>query len=725
VDWSAQLSDALVEAAPDAIVVSGVDGQIVLANSRARQMFGYDRDELVGQPVKILVSDEVGRRRDGTEFPTDTARSTITADDGSVFVVAIIRDDSARREAVRAQALLASIVQSSHDAIVSTDLDGTILTWNPGAERLYGHLAADVLGRSVEVMIPPERRVDEAEIRMTVGAGGRVDRYRSTRLHLGGATVAVSLLVSPLRGPSGKIVGVTTTGRDVSDRERAEAQVQAVLDAAPDALLGVDHSGRVVLVNSQAERLFGFARHEMMGTPVHRLLPEGLPDASADGQRRTARQRDGAELPVEISLSVLRIDSGLTVLVAIRDITERLIAQAESRRLRDEAQRQKLEVRLQRTQRLESLGQLAGGVAHDFNNLLAVILNYAAFIIEDVPGTPAAADAEQIARAGKRGSELTHQLLAFARREVIRPRVLDINVVIGEVEQMLRRSIGEHLTLTTSLGADLPPVLADPGQLEQVLVNLAVNARDAMPVGGRLTIDTATVTVDTESTAGLDSGGYVRLRVSDTGMGMPPEVRDQAFDPFFTTKPSGEGTGLGLATVYGIIAQAGGTVQIYSEPGIGTTITILLPATEENPHRDATPIADDDFPGHGQTILLVEDEPALRQVTDRILQRGGYTVLVAANGLEALRIIHTHAGEIPVLLTDVVMPGMLGKELGQHVTRLRPATRVLYMSGYAQPVLAGQGTLEPGVHLLEKPFTGTELLAAIHHQLNRSDQPST
>jgi CheY-like chemotaxis protein len=268
--------------------------------------------------------------------------------------------------------------------------------------------------------------------------------------------------------------------------------------------------------------------------------------------------------------------------------------------------------------------------------------------------------------------------------------------------------------------------MADPGQLEQVLVNLAVNARDAMPSGGKLTIDTAAVDVDSHDAAargGLDPGRYLRLRVSDTGTGMPPEVVDRAFDPFFTTKPSGEGTGLGLATVYGIITQAGGTVQIYSEPGLGTTITVLLPTTDEAPQLDRDEPTGDGLQGQGQTILVVEDEAALREVTSRILRRGGYVVLAADGGDSALTLAAEHPGVIDVLLTDVVMPGMLGKEVAHRLLMQRPTTRVLYMSGYAQPVLASHGTLDPDVYLLEKPFTGTELLTAIRYQLRLTGRP--
>jgi hypothetical protein len=284
---------------------------------------------------------------------------------------------------------------------------------------------------------------------------------------------------------------------------------------------------------------------------------------------------------------------------------------------------------------------------------------------------------------------------------------------------LLRRTLGEHIDLVTILEPHLWVVKADPGQLEQVLVNLAVNARDAMPVGGHLTIDTGLVPADDSSvlvSEGLGPGAYVRIRVSDTGTGMPREVIEQAFEPFFTTKPSGQGTGLGLATVYGIVVQAGGTVQIFSEPGLGTTITILLPASDaevvtEEAAGGARPS------GRGQTVLVAEDEPALREVTTRILRRGGYTVLAAADGVAALQVASEHGGPIDLLLTDVVMPGMLGRVLAERVQRLRPSTRVLFMSGYAQPVLTSNGILDPGVHLLEKPFTGVDLLNAVGDQL--------
>ena len=403
-----------------------------------------------------------------------------------------------------------------------------------------------------------------------------------------------------------------------------------------------------------------------------------------------------------------------------------------TRREDREALERKERLRAQ-AQRLESLGQLAGGVAHDFNNLLAVILNYVSFVSEDVSAAAAtagpdparhlesaSADLAQIKEAAERAAGLTHQLLVFARRDVIRPQVIDLGTVITAVEEMLRRTIGEHVELVISLAGDLWPILADPGQLEQVLVNLAVNARDAMPEGGTLTIDTANVTVDADTIAGgsmARKGRNVRLRVSDTGTGIPADVAQHVFEPFFTTKPDGSGTGLGLATVYGILTQAGGNIRIYSEPGHGTTFTITLPVTAEAAIQVAKPMPYQRAP-KGETVLIVEDEEALREVTRRIFTRNGYKVITAANGPEALRIAGDHPGEIHLLVTDVVMPQMLGKEVAEKMRLIKPEIEVVFMSGYARPVLASQGRLDPGVALVEKPFSEADLLAMAGQVLN-------
>ena len=510
--------------------------------------------------------------------------------------------------------------------------------------------------------------------------------------------------------------------------EWSEALSGGLLQAAPDAILVLD-AGRIVLVNDRAEEVFGWPRAELLNQQADLLLTDEARAAYPEQLRRRSdepepglmgtlsinlRRRDGSEFPVEASLASVDTPQGRAVVAVVRDLTERTRAAAEQARLRIEAQ-------TLRNQRLESLGQLAGGIAHDFNNMLGVIVNYANFVIEEsesaTPDTAAmASDARQVIRAGERGTELTHQLLAFARREVVRPEVLNLNAVLADVQHLLLRSIGEHITLDVRPAAALPPVTCDRGQMEQVLVSLALNARDAMPTGGKLVIETAALTVGAGKSE-ISPGEYVQLRLCDEGRGMASDVVERAFEPFFTTKPNGEGTGLGLATVYGIVTQAGGHVSIDSAPGRGTTVTVLLPVGAAAPLAPVAACAAS-APGHGETVLVVEDEGALRDVVGRILSGAGYRVLVADGGNRALEIAALHEGAIDLLVSDVVMPGMLGKEVAERLVRARPGTRVLYMSGYAQPVLASQGTLEKGVALLEKPFTAADLLSAVRRRLD-------
>jgi PAS domain S-box-containing protein len=518
---------------------------------------------------------------------------------------------------------------------------------------------------------------------------------------------------------------------------RGESLFEGLLDAAPDAIIGATADGTIMLINAQAERLFGYRREELIGQSIDLLVPETFRAAhpghrtrySAQPRNRpmgaelalTAVRKDGTEFPAEISLSALTTARGLIVSAAVRDVTDRHIAQAERERLIRQAERDAAERRLQHARRMESLGELARGVAHDFNDILAVIGNYTELVRESLseptPGRAeidaACADLEQVSRAADRAARLTRQLLAFGRRDVARTEALDLNRVVGDVHQMLHRTIGGHIRLVTDLEPALRAVIGDATEVEQILVNLVVNARDAMPAGGTVSIGTANADLgaDDVTEAGLPAGRYVRLRISDTGNGMTPEVMERAFEPFYTTKPRGSGTGLGLATVYGIVRAAGGDVSLCSEPGAGTTITILLPAVAHAAAEPAAAVAvSRPAATPGATILVVEEEDALRQVTARILAHAGYDVLAAAGGAEAVHLARSHPSAIDLLLTDVMMPGMPGNETAGRVQAIRPHTRVLYMSGHARPVLAGNGTLPDGVDIVEKPFTGQELL---------------
>jgi PAS domain S-box-containing protein len=648
-----------------------------------------------------------------------------------------------------------ALLEAAPDAIVGVDPTGVIVLANAQAERLFGYARDELLGSPVEILVPEavravhpahRQRYLEEPVPRPMGEGMELAARRKD-----GTEFPAEISLAAIELANGTVVAAAV--RDVTERKRAEAKFRGLLEAAPDAIVGVDHSGRISLANAQVERLFGYARDELLGQPVEVLVPHGVRDIHpshrdryfADprprpmgaGMQLAARRRDGTEFPAEISLSALETEDGLIVSAAIRDVTDRMEAQAERERLKAHAERERLESQLHQSQRLESLGQLAGGVAHDFNNLLAVILNYATFVEEEVAAEAASnaavgrgrwqamrQDILQIRRAAERATELTHQLLAFGRRELVRPRVLDLNTVVSDIEQLLLRTLGEQVQLRTTLSRGLWSVLADPGQIEQVLVNLAVNARDAMPGGGVLTIDTDNVVVDDDFAAqrvGLKAGRHVQLRVSDTGVGMSRDVLEHVFEPFFTTKPKGEGTGLGLATVYGIITQANGHVSVYSELGHGTTVSVLLPVTEEAVIETAEQGEAAQAPTSGQTVLVVEDEPAMREVTRRILARNGFKVIIAATGAEAIEIARREPGPIELLITDMIMPQMLGKEVAERVRTIRPGIRVLYMSGYAHPVLATQGTLDPDVALVEKPFSESSLLARIADVLGTGD----
>ncbi len=520
----------------------------------------------------------------------------------------------------------------------------------------------------------------------------------------------------------------------------------ALAESAPDAVIAVDRRGVICFANAESERVFGYARHEMLGRPLDMLIPEQSraahvahlaryltsprPRPMGASSQLAAQRSDGSTFPADISLAPLDTPGGLIVAAIVRDVSERVAMEAERERLRELAERERQERRVQQAQRLESLGQLASGIAHDFGNLLAVILTYSSLVGEKLAAAAAADPTEQwqtlgrevaqINLAAQMGKRLTHQLLAFARQEAVASEMVDLNRVILDVQQLLRESIGASVRLTTALAQGLHPILADIGQIEQVLVNLAVNGRDAMRDGGTLTIQTENFIVD-DAYAALDlklhAGAHVLLRVTDNGGGMPRDVLEHAFEPFFTTKPRGQGSGLGLATVHEIVLQWGGQAWLHSEPGLGTSFAACIPSTEEH-RKQSEGILEDPPRGGGETVLLAGGEEPLREIARRMLEGHGYGVLVASSARQALEVASASAAIIQVLLTDVVMPDTPGRELVERVWALRPGVRTIFLSWYPRETLDQKGWLAAGAELLQKPFSESTLLTVIRRVLD-------
>lgn len=539
-------------------------------------------------------------------------------------------------------------------------------------------------------------------------------RAATAQLPAGPVPVAGPAEVAALAGYVNQLIAAS--GRELE----ARSQLAAVAESTGHAIMGITLDGVVTSWNAGAEQIYGYSREEMIGSGIAVILTPGqagrlagLLDRVRAGRTLTevesqCRRKDGTVIDVAYTLSPLRrADGAVTGAASVaRDVTGRNRADAD---------RRALEHRLHQAERLDSLGQLASGVAHDFNNLLSAIMSYASFAAETTEKPAVRADVQEIQSAAERAARLTRQLLTFARREPAQPQPLDLNTVVEDVRNLLSRSIGAHIELVTELAAGLPAIAADRGQIEQVVLNLAINARDAMPGGGSLTITTSPAELDEAYCAadpGARPGRHVELAVADTGSGIPPEVLSHIFDPFFTTKPQDQGTGLGLSTVYGIITGAGGSIKVNSEPDAGTTFRLYFPAA-----TTAGPEAADDVTSQvmatGQTILVVDDEPAVLAVTARILRGGGYTTLEATSYEQAIALAETR--QFQLLLTDSVMPRMSGAALADRITGLKPGLPVLYMTGYGASASPQASDQTARIH---KPFTAQALLRAIHQTLN-------
>jgi signal transduction histidine kinase/CheY-like chemotaxis protein len=518
----------------------------------------------------------------------------------------------------------------------------------------------------------------------------------------GGAAILEAYAFLAVASASSLIAAAALSEREdaIGQLRDSREQYRNVVETATDPIVTIDSRNRIQFANSATERVFGFPREEVLGRDLTLLVP---------GVTNRGVRKDGREIPLEVSRGRV-VEPGSALTLILRDISEKLAA---------ERALETLEEQYRQAQKMESIGQLAGGIAHDFNNLLTVVQVNCEMLLEQLePASDLRPEVVQIHAAAQRAASLTRQLLAFSRRQLLEPRVMSLANSLQDIEPMLRRLLGEHVTVRLSVPQPVGPVLADPGQIEQVLMNLAINARDAMPGGGILTLQLTEVTLDAAEAlvADVAPGRYARLDVTDTGFGMDDGTAARVFEPFFTTKPMGRGTGLGLSTVHGIVKQSGGGIRVRSRPGEGSTFEVLLPRVDGAVERGRRRIAQVAAEPARELVLVVEDEQDVGRLARRILERHGFRVLLAGAPSEALEIARREPA-IDLLLTDVVLPEMSGRVLADRLRQTHPALRVVYMSGYTDDALSDHGVLEPGTAFVEKPFTSEALVAKLRAEM--------
>jgi two-component system, cell cycle sensor histidine kinase and response regulator CckA len=721
----------------------GPDGVILRVNQAELDMVGYRREEYVGRNIadfhadQAVIEDILRRLTSGEVLHDYPAR--IRCKDGSIKDVLIhssvyfrgrefvhtrcfTRDITAQRKADQATQRLAAIVASSVDAIVGKTLDGVVTSWNAAAERIFGYSEEEMVGTPIFRLIPEELHDSERSLLARIRNGEAVEFSETERLGKGGKRITIALSVSPIRDADGRVIGASSIKRDITERKQAELalaqsqqRLQLALRAARMGTWHRDLASGTLTWDEGLNQLYGMPaepsviRHEEFLDRVHQEDRARVAEAF---QRALATEGDlDCEFRIVLPSGRVRwlADQGRVVRDAAGAVSYMTGA------CLDVTDRRLMEERLRQAQRMDSVGQLAGGIAHEANNMMSVVLGCADYVLQRSDlAEPVRQDVDQIWRAAKRTAAITQQLLAFSRRQMLQPQTLDLNTVVRELEPILARALGESRNVRLHLAPMLGSVRADPGQLEQVLINLTLNARDAMGEGGRLTIETMNVTLDesyatSKSVETLEPGEYAALIVTDTGHGMDRATLSRIFEPFFTTKGVGQGTGLGLSTVYGIVKQSGGFIWAYSELGLGATFKLYFPlvAPVAGPRetRSAAPAGRTD-----EVVLIAEDEPMVRNIMARALRECGYTVLEAGNGAEALALLEGEHRPVHLIVADVVMPDMGGRELASRVAQRWPDVPVLFTSGYTGLDVVRRGLLDEGREFLQKPLS-PEILA--------------
>jgi two-component system, cell cycle sensor histidine kinase and response regulator CckA len=884
---------ALLDSSLDCIIWTDEQGRIEEFNSAAERTFRVSRATVLGKDLSATILPSALRphlrgelfasvassgielagnrletkamRADESEFPAELTVTTAIIKNKTNFIV-YVRDITARQRAEEALVRLAAIVESSQDAIIGTDLNRQITSWNKGAEIMYGYSAEEAIGQDISVLSPSDRYEETIRIRDEAKAGRQVKSFETVRVAKNGRRLDVSLSISPVLDSDGVVVGSSAIGRDITVQKQAQEALRKANEtsiyASPVPIIAVDSERHVTMWNPAARSVFGWSEEEVLGKRNPITLKGGTQEAVALHKRALAgetltgielhgRKRDGSAVVISLSATPLRDENQRIrgTIGFLTDITETKRAEETLRRteqkyrnifenaiegiyqatpqgkylsanpalarmlgfaspeeliearsdirnqeyvhpdmheefvslmrtqgmvqnfeyqayrkdgkviwvsanahvvrdatgqmvyvegtVQDTTERRELEQQLRQMQKIEAVGRLAGGVAHDFNNILMAISSYAELLQIRIKQNDAGRKyLDEIGRAVDRAASLTQGLLTFSRKQVLSPKVLELNTVITQQLKMLRRLVPENIELDFVRGDALECVKADPAQIEQVVMNLVINARDAMPDGGKVLIETGNVEFNGDASSSRNqlspndlslnhpaTGKYVMIAVSDSGCGMDAITRAQIFEPFFTTKETGKGTGLGLAIVLGIVKQSLGHILVESEPGRGTSFNIYLPRVDSAKSEEIEEVKD--FSSHAtETILLVEDEQGVREATAEYLKQRGYTVLTANGGPQALTLANQFNGTIHLMLTDVVMPQMSGHELSEKITIIHPETRVVFMSGYANNLLSTHQVLDPGHVLLQKPIRLPLLSRRLREILDRSSSVS-